>query len=571
LILPVALAAASTFLSAQTDTPSKAFGHDRITPSGAAPERLAELTSLLTRRSTGDHDSVAAMVRQWYAMQGYLHAEAVVDTSTLGAWTMRVVEGPPAFVSEFDIDGVTAAEAEGLRELLLLRRGSRFSPGMLERDIAAILGRAERAGRPLATVTIERLDEAEGGAACSVAVALRVVPGPTLTIADIRIVGNASTTSSTVRRASGLRTGDLWTSQSAGSAVRRLQRTRLFTSVGEPAVELNEQQRLVVTLPVTEGRHSSFDGMIGYLPSAAGTGGGTVTGLVDIRLGNLLGTARTLSLRWFQERQGTQEIDLAYREPWVLGSEINADADFRQRKQDSLYVRQQIGLGASGMVDEDVTLGVSYAQTTTTPIEGYGAAVLASSDQRLFGLRFAYDTRDDAITPRSGAFYAADVQAGRKRSNGAGGTARTSIQRFRVDVAFALSRFTAQTSVVEAHGIDVRSGTLDAADLMRLGGATSLRGYREGAFLGSQLAWGTLEHRFFFSPRSFIGAFIDGGFIRRPLLSSIGLPGSQLVRFGYGVTLRVDAPVGLLGVSIALGKGDGFGDAKLHVRVQSEF
>lgn len=566
--LLAALGAASVLLTAQTDRSS---GSVRIMLSGVAPPFMPDLQAAVTRYAGIGRDSIAALVRNWYSEQGFLHTEVTVDSTIAGEWSVQVVEGPPATVGEFRIEGLEPAEIEEIRESLTLREGDRFRPGQLERDIAFMLDRAERSGRPLASATIVRFDDIDEGSTCRVDIVVRVTPGPALTIGSVRAVGNSATTASTVRRASGLREGDLWTSRSAAIAVRRLQRTRLFTNVGEPLVELNEQQRLVITLPVTEGRHSSFDGMVGYLPPASGGGAGTVTGLVDVRLGNLLGTARKLSVRWFQERQGTQEVELAYHEPWVLDSEVDADLSFHQRKQDSLFVRQQVGVGAYGRVDESISIGGNYTQVTTTPIEGFGASVLASSDQRLFGLRFSVDTRDDAVTPRTGATFAADLQTGRKRSSGSGGTSSASMQRLQADVAFAVSPFQAQTTILEAHGIDVRSGALDAADLVRLGGATSLRGYREGEFLGSRLAWATLEHRIFFTPRSFIGAFVDGGFIARPALASVGLIGSELVRFGYGLALRVDAPVGLLGVSIALGKGDGFGDAKLHVRVQSEF
>ena len=206
-------------------------------------------------------------------------------------------------------------------------------------------------------------------------------------------------------------------------------------------------------------------------------------------------------------------------------------------------------------MDDAISVGVSYAQTATTPTAGYGSAVLSSSDQRLVGVRFTYDTRDDPVTPRSGATYTADVQTGRKRSSGSGGNSSVTTQRLRADVGFAVSPFPAQTFVAEAHGVDARGGALDVADLVRLGGASTVRGYREGEFLGSSLAWGSLEHRFFFAPRSYLGAFVDAGYIRRPALPSVGLSPSELVRFGYGVAIRVDAPVGEVVVLPSRGRG----------------
>ena len=51
----------------------------------------------------------------------------------------------------------------------------------------------------------------------------------------------------------------------------------------------------------------------------------------------------------------------------------------------------------------------------------------------------------------------------------------------------------------------------------------------------------------------------------------VGLVRQELSRLGYGAGLRVDTPLGLIGVSLAFGKGDTFGTSKLHVRLANEF
>lgn len=296
-----------------------------------------------------------------------------------------------------------------------------------------------------------------------------------------------------------------------------------------------------------------------------------MTGLVNLQFKNLLGTGRRMAVRWYQERQGRHEVDLGYREPWLFGSQIAAGLEFHQRRQDSLYVRFRYAAEVRGDLNEEMSIGAHISRTTTTPHEGYGARVMSGSAQTLTGLSFLYDTRDHPTTTRSGSFYATEYSTGRKTVGGVGNSTGHPTQRVRFDIGFYLSPSRMQTGVIEAHWSEVRSGSIDAADLSRLGGASDLRGYREGEFLGSRLAWGTIEYRFFLAELSYVGMFVDAGSIHRPDISSIGLAASDLFRAGTGMTLRVDTPVGLIGVSIAVGKGDGFGDAKLHVRIQNEF
>ena len=109
------------------------------------------------------------------------------------------------------------------------------------------------------------------------------------------------------------------------------------------------------------------------------------------------------------------------------------------------------------------------------------------------------------------------------------------------------------------------------SDLFRLGGATTLRGYQEGQFLGSRLLWTNLEYRFLVTPLSFFYTFLDFGYIVQPAFASMEGKASEQSKVGYGIGVRMDSALGLIGVSIALGEGDTFSTAKIHIRLINEF
>jgi outer membrane protein insertion porin family len=112
---------------------------------------------------------------------------------------------------------------------------------------------------------------------------------------------------------------------------------------------------------------------------------------------------------------------------------------------------------------------------------------------------------------------------------------------------------------------------LDASDLFRLGGAATLRGYREGQFSGSRLVWMNLEYRFLVAPRSFFYGFVDAGYILQPDIVTAHLTASEQSKIGYGIGVRMDSALGLIGVSFALGEGDTFSTSKIHIRLINEF
>ena len=128
-----------------------------------------------------------------------------------------------------------------------------------------------------------------------------------------------------------------------------------------------------------------------------------------------------------------------------------------------------------------------------------------------------------------------------------------------------------QVVSAELHLRDFNSGNMDMSDLFRLGGAVTLRGYQEGQFLGSRIAWTNLEYRLLVAPRSYFFGFVDVGYIVRPSISAIHMTSSEQSKIGYGIGVRMDSSLGLIGVSFAFGEGDTFSTAKIHIRLINEF
>ncbi len=341
-----------------------------------------------------------------------------------------------------------------------------------------------------------------------------------------------------------------------------------------PELYLTDKEQAGLLVRVAEGNHNNIDGMLGYVPPAASGEKGYITGLANISLRNLFGTGRKISVRWYQENRNTQEVELHYFEPWVASFPVNAQLGLFQRKQDSTYVRMQYDIAARLMITEEISAGISFLQNNVYPTERYDKSrAIAESKTSSWGISLSYDSRDNPATPSSGILYSTEYQTGKKRtlgSNGVSDESKSSTRRILFDLSFYLSPFFRQVIASELHLRDFSSGNIDASDLYRLGGATTLRGYMEGQFLASRLLWTNLEYRFLVTPLSFFYAFIDFGHIS-PFSSNSGIQISEQNKIGYGIGVRMDSALGLIGVSIALGENDTFSTAKIHIRLMNEF
>jgi len=530
----------------------------------------------------GEHFAASSIERivRGYVDEGYLFAR--IDSASLvfspdssavdlSIW---VEEGKPAVVASVQVTGAKAVADGDLLALLETAKGKRFYPGVLERDIQKVLRHYDGLGYPLARVRIQDISFQNEPDRVLSTIVLSVDEGTRVRLSDFRIEGNTSTKADVILREARWRPGTDFQTGQAERIQRRLQRLQLFSSVSTPELYLNPDGTAGLLVKVQEGSPNRLDGVVGYVPPRGPGESGYLTGLLNLEFRNILGTGRKLSTRWYRENQTSQEVGLRYLEPWVASYPLNLEGEFFQRKQDSAYVLRRYGVSAQVMVTEDFTVGLSYRHEDVFPTQGFGALYIDESSTSSLGLSVSYDSRDDAVTPTGGIRYWTEYFTGAKvttKSRLSGETARSTTQRLALDFEYFLSPLPHQVVATALHARDFRCGTIEVSDLYRLGGATTLRGYREAQFLGSRLAWSNLEYRLLVAPRSYVFSFLDVGYILSPSRPESGLIESEQTKLGYGVGVRLDSPLGLLGVSLAFGQGDTFSTAKLHVQLVNEF
>jgi outer membrane protein insertion porin family len=518
-------------------------------------------------------------ITQHYQAEGYLGATAILageSVSDDSAWidlTLRCDEGSRTVIGGFALNGATALPSDELLELLESKPGNPLLPSLLEQDLDAVLQRYEKIGYPFAECRVESLHTIRGSTCDSAFVSLSITEGVRVSIEEVRVEGNRETSAEVIVREARIKTGELYDPARITAIRQRLQRLNIFSAVEEPELYLR-QQKGGLLLRVREGGANTFDGVAGYVPAASGSESGYVTGLVSISMRNLFGSARKLRLRWLKEDRLSQELNLGYSEPWVAGFPLNMSVEFDQRRQDTTYVRQALRLRGDLLLSEELSVGLVFSSESVIPSSDQMAIITPRSSTLMIGADLVYDTRDDLYSPTSGARYQADYHAGRKRvSTPMPGTATTdaTVQRASVNCEYFFSLFPRQVLALGVHARQVESGQVDESELYRLGGAQSLRGFREGQFLGSRIAWTAAEYRLLLGRRSFVFGFFDTGYYYRPGRDDRQIPSSEALQYGYGLGLRFDTPLGNMGVSFALGKGDSFGSTKVHVGIINEF
>lgn len=470
--------------------------------------------------------------------------------------------GPRHMVGQVTWEGlsrVTPGEASTASGLV---PGAPFRPGQLSSGFDRLLGVYADRASPEARVVL--LDLERKGS--EVRLLLRVFEGDSVIVSDAVFRGARSTKQSVLEKCVRDAVGLPYNRARLLAARRRLVDLGVFRSVGEPELEPTGPGRARAVFPVEEGTSSAFDGAVGYQGE-----GSTVTGLVDLMLGNLGGTARQAALRWEGRGAGVSEFRLGYAEPLLFGLDLRGDLGFQHHVEDTLYARTRGQARFSFGVASGARFWLLFAADRTVLDDGPTESSTTGSTEA----GFESDRRDDSLRPRRGYKVSlASSSIFKREALRPDGSARaTQIYAWlRSQENWFVTRATGVRLEVDGALRLSNEAVIPYYDLDPVGGATSLRGYREQEFRASR--WGVARFEYGVFPqaggRAF--AFVDQGLMYRPFFTSEGVPDSEtLYRMGYGAGFELPSGLGVLGLSLGWGQGDGPLDGKLHVRLTNRF
>lgn len=507
----------------------------------------------------------ARLVRERLVDAGWWSAEVRAETrkeSVAGREIALIVRaGERVELADVAVRGNVLLTHEEVLSHMELRPGSPFDRKLLEADAARILRAYSERGHPLARVYPSRFRAQDG----RLSFVVRLGEGPAASLESVRVFGNRVTDERVVARIAGVHPGDPWDVRKIERMAARLRREGLFTSVSEPRIVRGSRDNLLgVEIEVEEGPSSSIFGVLGYNPGRNGKG--DLVGLVQLDLRNLLGTARRAALHFEKQPGDVRDLSFRYREPWVLGSPISVEVGAAQALRDTLYSRTDLDVAILVPTGDRSTFRMAAERRSSSFDDAAGANVSETATGGSVG--WSIDIRDRRVNPTRG--WLGDLIVGARETE-------SGILRTRVETGGQILAPWGRTWVVSEEA-GFRGAWSSEADLplheqYYLGGTRTLRGYREEQFHGERVWWTRSELRYRLTSRSRAYLFGDVGgfrFEERPE----GAP-AQIVRdvlAGGGVGASVESGgSGVVRFELALGRGDDFSDAKVHVGLEQEF
>mgnify|MGYP000104587180 CR=1 FL=1 len=490
------------------------------------------------------------------AREGRLETAVRLESFDAAPPRVRVVRAPRALWDEptvlllgASVDTLRLSRATASLRAL---RGQAFEPDALERRLARWTGEAAESGFPFAVATVESLLVRDG----RVVSGLRLDLGSAAVVRDVAFPGRRATREAHLLRLIGFREGEPFVASRWEARQRRLVRSDLFRTVGDPELSRGTDGHVRVSLALQERRTNRIEGALGYDGTSR-----RLSGALALELGNLFGTGRRFALRWDRPRTSERRLRVGYREPLLLGTPLAAEISLAQEVRDSTLDRAQADAKLEAPLGADfvVTAGLEYERATL----GLAPAELRRRSGTLVGVLWDR-LRPDAFV---GSRVELVARSARVRVRPPGEATRS----VRFDRAeFSAERYLRPAGLlararVTAAGIAGESSWSEV-EAYRVGGPRTLRGTAEESLLLRRFAFAQIEAGAELAGEGFAYLFVDAGWTRE-----IGGSARSVRRAAYGAGLRSESESRTVQVDFGLPGGASFGEGRLHLSLESRF
>ncbi|MBT8400011.1 MAG: BamA/TamA family outer membrane protein [Rhodothermia bacterium] len=505
------------------------------------------------------------------------HLRARIDSVTgENPTSVFVSSGPLMVVHDIRFTGSPVLDEAEMLRLMETGYSKPLRQSELERDIVFVLRRHAQLGWPLAEASIASITPVPEQPD-RLSIVIRIERGPAVTLHRIRLDGANRTNETYVARLTGLAPGKRLEEFDAAEIRRRLLATNLFREVGTPELVIRTEGDADVVIELEEEPPGNFDLVLGYIPETTAATNGGVVGNGHLELRNLFGGGRLFNLRLNRLPGRVSSVDVGVADPNIVGLPLGVEGTFHGTQQDSTYDQQRYSAGVSYEVSDGLRLVAGASREVTKP--GQAGLQLRSRRQRIprstasfFGIGVRYESVDFPVNPRSGLRVESMFERGNKNRTArfieeAGDTlvsrTRLNQERLTLRVRYFVPTLKRQLIAIGADAQLLLSDEYDESDLIRFGGASSLRGYNEQQFLGRLASRILLEYRYQLDRWAFAYMFVDLGVLETAPTDDVESRRDLLPGFGVGTQFRTE--IGIINVSYAFNDEDGPIDGRIHV------
>lgn len=521
-----------------------------------------------------DENRVLRRIQEAYIAHGHLFAEIRIQRDPKDSTVVLLIdEGEVARFGQITIEGVTRHDLSRIRDVIGIREGDAFNPGVVDAGVQELLDLYDRGGYPFAQVWIDSLGiEPETS---RVRLSVHVVEGGPKELGRVSFEGLQKTREEVAIRLSGLNKGEPYDGDAIRSAYLRLSASGVFDDVAYPTIRMSPQGEGVEALikVIEPKRSNNFAAALGYA-EREGDQDRVLSGTVRLDLLNIGGSLRDLNVFWQNDGAGRIQTQLTFHQRFFLGGRTSLGLSLEQIGQDTVYTWQSVGVEMAAPVGRiwDGLLGIDFMAhgDRNTFAQGETSKSLRLRTMGGFSFVRGREHRGTLLGLESRYAYA------RKKLDGREDVDPESVSQHIVEakakLALELPRHFHLVNETVFKNLSSREAEVPLSEQYYLGGAATVRGYRENQFHSRRVAFSRSEILIGRSRAENGYVFADVGYYLQHDRSPVGeITTRDRFVFGHGFGLRTRSRAGNIDLSFAVGPEFTLRQTKIHVILNRTF
>ncbi len=496
---------------------------------GARFFKTAELGELAARAQS--LEELVQAITQGYVEAGYL--EASVGLKIAADTIVVISEGWRYRVGETELAGLDSAVVSGID----LSASEPLTAAAIEKIGMAAARVYANQGYPFASVQLCEVRVVSGRARLE----FEVLAGPQTSLGEVVFTGLSATRPRTLLRRVDLHTDSLYREDEIGRAQEALDKVD-YVATQAPARVRHDVARnqADVEFVVKEKRVIEVEGIATLDPD------NSVAGRLGLGVVNALGYGERVSWDWERRNESSRVLALSAFVPYLGGSAFDVGVTARQSDRDSSYISARLGTAVAYHVNLDWQVGSEFSWQKITPEEGRispSARILEAA------LSTTFDSRRSTNPGVPGVRLTSEFATSYRKSFASGQPVETGYtKRFSFDGTgwLKLGRSWMVSQRILAFEMRSDFDPLPDEQLTEIGGAGSLRGYRERSFLVREGVVGNSELQYLVSSEVILRIFSDNGILETQT--------DELRLNGFGAGASLKTSLGWFRLDLTLGE-----------------
>ncbi|MEC8248410.1 MAG: hypothetical protein VX070_03205 [Bacteroidota bacterium] len=336
-----------------------------------------------------------------------------------------------------------------------------------------------------------------------------------------------------------------------------------FVQQKRPAEVLFTKDSTTVYLYLEKVQSNRFDGFLGF-GSNKTSGKVEFDGYLDLSLVNNLNYGESFKLNYKSDEIDQKTLDITLQLPYIFDTALGSTLNLNIFRKDSTFSTAQQAFKLYYQLNQSQRIGTGVRLQQSNGINDNIALAVEDFDSQFYNLNYSYIKRQkkEALFPIKTQL---EIALAFGKRNGISSVKQRQLQ---IKGSHILNLNLKNSIFLKLHLEELQSRAYLFNELLRFGGITSIRGFRENSLFATRLGVLCSEYRYRLSPSLFVHSVMDAGYFQ-----DINSDNYQILGYGFGFGLRSNG--GLLRLIYANGKNENtsfdFSQSKVHLSFTSTF